>query len=145
MFKSVITCHRTISSSHVTKNSLRYATYRSTAKNGEFTSANFIIGSDLMKKMRWQFGDRINVLRDPESQLGLLKRTLNGGRKLTKAASGNYGRVYIAINHHFPVVDSLTTLENVTVTEEGILFCWPQEAKQGTLKWPSVIKKGVNE
>lgn len=122
------------------KKTLAYATYRSKEKGGKYASANFIIGVDLMKAARWQFGDRIDVLKDEESQMGLLKRVTRGGRMLSKAASDNFGRIFISINEKFPIVDSLTDLENVVLSDEGILFDWPKNGKQ-TVNWPSVVNR----
>ena len=114
------------------KNSLGYARYKHKGgKQGDQVS--FLIGHILMKKARLIIGDRMDVLYDEESKLGLLKRVTgeNIGNKISKAQSKSYGKLHVAASlGPFPVVDGIVNLENVTVDDQGILFAWPEESKK---------------
>ena len=96
------------------------------------------IPSDLLKKSRWVIGDRVELLKDEEQDIFLLKRTINGyllspgstGKgQAQKMAGKNTMRAMVKMP--IPIVlkkerMSTAPCDTVSVEDEGILFEMPK-------------------
>jgi hypothetical protein len=120
-------------------NRLGFAIAMNGSKGEEKFSMTFTIGVNLIKEMRWQVGDRIDIQRDPVSNLGLLRRIKDGGRSLAATGSRKKaGTCTLAMVYRpnlYPLIDiskhrSIVSLEQVEVTNEGILFQWPVDKQE---------------
>jgi hypothetical protein len=119
-------------------NSLGYAVYkvnptkRKKNKHAQ-PQAVFLIGINLMKEARLILGDRMDVLYDDESKLGLLKRLPSDsvyGNKLSKAGGKSYCKLHVAGTEAFPLISHIISLENVTIAPDGLLFVWPEDKEK---------------
>ncbi len=123
-FESVLSNGRMYSGSRTKKNGMSYATYKNKNK-GDYSSAVFVIGTDTLKKARIVIGDRLDILYDKESGRGLLRRVLEGGRKVSKASSGSTAVISTKMNSNFPIVPHITEIKSVSICDDGIVFDWP--------------------
>jgi hypothetical protein len=118
------------------ENSLGYSRIITLKNKGKKTPppTSFYIGTKLTKKARFILGDKLDVLYDKESGLGLIKRMLPTQRGNTLTHSGQkkghtcsaYGLTVGPKYFDFPYTESTINLENVTIDDEGILFSWPK-------------------
>jgi hypothetical protein len=123
-FKSVIPAStRVAHQGRDVKNELAFSIHK-TGQNGE--AAVFYIGSNLAKKARFILGDYLDVLKSDCGEYGLIKRTNNGGRRLSKTTSPNAYRLAVKKTNAFPI-KNLTVLSDVSLEEDGLLFSWPKD------------------
>jgi hypothetical protein len=92
------------------------------------TSLVFAIYPDLIKQARWQEGDRIDVLYDKSDRTGLLKRVPKGGYALTARGQQAHSAMQVKFTWYegMPYVDEASDVIEYTLTEEGILFSFPE-------------------
>lgn len=108
--------------------------YFSQSKTGagrKYSQVAFYIGRELMKSARFMLGDRLDILYDSDSGLGLIKRMPNNsvrGNKLSGSKSNACGTFQVSSFYGpFPETpNGVISLENVSVDNEGILFTWPK-------------------
>ena len=113
------------------KNEIAYNINKaSREKEGKFQFILYV-GINLIKKARFMDGDRVDVQISQDGKYGLIKRITTGGRALSRKHAKNTGKIAGAYNEVLPWVDSITTLENVVVDDEGILFEWPEPIREG--------------
>ena len=96
---------------------------------------------DVAREARILPNDRIDVFFDQENGLGLIKRinkggyaaTIAGGLKQAEIKQGEYYTIIVKFTRYkgMPFFDLSEDCENVTVTDEGILFALPS-----TTLWP---------
>jgi hypothetical protein len=107
------------------------------------------ITEQLAKKARILPGDRLDLLFDKEANLGLIKRVVTGGYSATaagvhqdKIVSGRFYNVVIKATHYegMPMFPKSTDCENVTITDEGILFTMPSDTEYSTKESRFVTK-----
>ena len=129
VFKTPANCGRGVRRD--VKNEIAYNINVSHSKNKKQYAAVFYIGINLIKKARFIDGDRIDILKSNDGKYGLLKRVPTGGRALSKKHAKNTGKISGIYNESLPWVNSITTLENVVIDDEGILFEWPASTTRG--------------
>lgn len=105
------------------------------SKNGSTRQALTIrLSADLAKEARLLIGDRVDVLFDKESGLGLVKRVQTGGYATTVAGMatssvkpGAFYPTVVKLTYYdgMPFIAERHDCENVTVTNEGIMFTLP--------------------
>lgn len=95
------------------------------------------ISAPLAKEARIIHGDRVDLLIDKESGLGLLRRISSGGyaatatgKPLKEIKQGEYYGITVKITYYagMPKFGSTTECDNVNVSDEGILFDLPKDA-----------------
>lgn len=134
MFESLIKGKRNLgghrTSGRDVGNQLGYSRYKNKdGRNREQVA--FYIGMNLMRKVRWIVGDRLDLLYDEEAGLGLLKRvpadsTIRGNKISARNSKNIVAVQFCASCGPFPDSDGVLVLENVSVENEGILFSWPK-------------------
>ena len=96
---------------------------------------------DVARDARILPNDRVDILFDRENGLGLIKRinkggyaaTIAGGLKQADIKPGEYYAIIVKFTRYkgMPIFDEPDECENVTITDEGILFALPP-----TVMWP---------
>ena len=96
---------------------------------------------DVAREARILPNDRVDILFDRENGLGLIKRinkggyaaTVAGGLKHSELKQGEYYSIIVKFTRYkgMPLFGDPDECENVTVTNEGILFALPP-----TVTWP---------
>ena len=113
------------------KNEIAYNINKaSREKEGHFQFILYV-GINLIKKARLIDGDRVDVQMSQDGKYGLIKRVPSGGRALSRKHAKNTGKIAGAYNESLPWVNSIITLENVVIDDEGILFEWPASTTGG--------------
>ena len=95
----------------------------------EAFSLRFGLSDELLKEARFIAGDRVDVLLDVEARLGLIRRTLQGGWKISGSKAKKV--VQMTWTEGLPSVPTTSACESVTVTDEGIMFELPKTAQFG--------------
>jgi hypothetical protein len=86
----------------------------------------FTIGKDVLKDVRWIEKDKIDVLFDGEMTFWL-KRVKTGGWTLgCQKDVKNFMSIKISHREGMPIVEKITTMENVVIKDEGILCELPK-------------------
>lgn len=89
------------------------------------------IGRNLLQRMRWLRGDRVDLSWDVADNTGLISRTNDAGWALTPRGGSKKKEcsldLKITWREGMPSHALSLELENVTITDEGILFKWPKE------------------
>lgn len=101
----------------------------SVRKSKKSKRMTFYIGKNLMKRARIIIGDRLDILRDKENNLGLIKRVSQDDTRYSKLTdSGSCGSLSTTrFDKEHKETDGVISLENVAVDDEGILFEWPSK------------------
>lgn len=121
MFESIVDVVRSRRPS--TQRDLGFAVYRH-GKNQ--IKGHIVLGSAIMKKAKILPGDTVDVLRDKDGNLGLIRRVTGAGLKVSNGSSKAYCTVHITNRKHLPTKPhGIRAIENVVVSDEGILFDWP--------------------
>jgi len=131
-FKSVLVgkANRNGRKPSMAKSELVYNTTKGhTRKDGTYVlSCVFYIGMDIMKQARMMVGDRAEVLKNDCGGYGLIKRVNEGGVKVgMNGKSRNCAKVSFIKTEALPEVRNRATVQNVVISDEGILFDWPKE------------------
>lgn len=108
------------------------------SKSGQPRPAlRFRISKDLAQEARILPGDRVDVLIDTNERLGLVRRVNTGGYSASasgitadKIKAGDFYPLVTKITLYpgMPKVDETTECENITVSNEGIIFAIPDNA-----------------
>jgi len=130
-FKSVLVgnVNRNGRKPSMAKSELAYNTIKGhTRKDGTSTlSCVFYIGMDIMKKARMIVGDRAEVLKSDCGGYGLIKRVNEGGVKVgMNGKARNCAKISFTKTGALPEVRNRVTVQNVVISDEGILFDWPK-------------------
>lgn len=112
----------------------------------------FTVKESLVKKARWQPGDRVDVLWDPEAKMGLMKRVKDGGFALSfkkDKKTGEYepsGQVQFVYRSEMgmPFVPGTHPIVQADVTDEGIMFELPASFGAGPQKDCGKSPEGAN-
>ena len=105
---------------------------------GRRKQINFNLGREIVKRARFLPSDRVDVLFDPTSRRGLIKRVAAGGWALSplgKSPSalkeGELTRLSVKLTWRegMPKIAESEMCTNVAVTGIGIEFTFPKEAK----------------
>lgn len=90
---------------------------------------------DVAREARILPNDRVDIMFDRENGLGLIKRinkggyaaTIAGGLKQTEVKPGQYYSIIVKFTHYkgMPFFNEPEECENVTITDEGVLFAMP--------------------
>jgi hypothetical protein len=88
------------------------------------------LGADVVKESRMIDGDRVDLLIDKDDQTGLLKRVSVGGWKICstnnrKGAKVNSLILKLGWAPGLPYIAKTSLCDQVSVTNEGILFRFP--------------------
>lgn len=113
----------------VSEDQLAVTVYTNKTKAVGTKTIAFYVGVNLAKRARLIAGDKIDIEKDDESGLGIIKRTNEPhGRTLgTTANKQKYYRITSSfLAQYFPHIDKLVVLEGVEVADEGIVFVWPK-------------------
>jgi hypothetical protein len=118
----------------VSKDSVLFSSCKQNGKTKKGISISFRISALLMKKSRFIFGDRLDVLFDPSDRTGLIRRVKEGGYKLcvhggsknVADTTNKSGVVKMTHFHGMPSISTSAECENVSVDGEGILFRFPE-------------------
>jgi hypothetical protein len=95
------------------------------------------ISKDLAQEARILPGDRLDVLIDRNERLGLIRRIKDGGYSASASGiksdnikAGEFYPIVTKITYYegMPKVDETTDCENITVSNEGIIFALPDNA-----------------
>lgn len=89
------------------------------------------LGGKVLKTSKILVGDRVDVLIDKKEKLLLIKRTVEGGYKITKSGSNTIknGRIQLTAYKGFPVPEKRILLDNITYPDQGILCELPNDIK----------------
>lgn len=91
------------------------------------TSVRVRIGEQFIKEARWQHGDRIEFLFDPDDGVGLLRRVKSGGYSLSRYNRGASYCIQATWYPGMPSVPRAAECDGVYVTDEGLMFRFPDE------------------
>ena len=105
-------------------NQLAYST-----SGGKNRQVNFLVGFNVMKEARLQFGDYVEIFK--KGDMGLIKRNNKGiGRKVSSPSGkkDRCGKIATSIYPPFVEVQNLIVLQH-ECTPDGIEFLWPKEGQ----------------
>lgn len=107
------------------------------SKNGDERKSIVIrLSTALAKEARILHGDRLDLLFDKDSRLGLLKRVNKGGyaasatgKKRDEIEPSKFYSVTMKLTYYpgMPIFKAYTECENVNISDEGILFDIPND------------------
>ncbi|MEW5802126.1 MAG: hypothetical protein AB1847_08480, partial [bacterium] len=97
---------------------------------GEKTALVFTLGVNLMETVHFSIGDRVDVLYDSATRMGMIKKVQTGGYLLSnkqggKKASKSRVRFSIVWKEGMPIVDDTLVIDKVTTIDDGFMFQFP--------------------
>ena len=102
---------------------------RKVSKSKKYTLA-FTIGSNPMKKARWQIGDRMDIEMDDSSLLWRMFRVPENGWALSKTRNKDNPTVAIVWREGMPNLQLGREYVDVLVDDDGICFDFPESLMQ---------------